>query len=219
METSKLISLAVGNAILIYKQLQLVRRNKKSFAELAIHLKDVTEVLEILEKQGVEEGVVKKGLEMFERAVNSANKLLRNYGRINVYMRCIKAGGMNSGFERANKQLNEAKQHLTLALLVEQRQQRQEEEWNISPDQFVKLISCLCEIKDLLQPNELQGFLEKSTEIELSSDHCSNLTDVLLKSEEVLDEFDIDKYDTTDDGRQRLIPVVKCCKKARQVSD
>lgn len=210
-----MISIAVGNAILVYKQLQCARRNKKSFAELALHLKDVTEVLEILEKQGLEEGVVKKGLEMFERAVNSAKRLQQKYGRFSVYMQCLKAGGLSSGFERANKQLNEAKQHLTLTLLVEQRQRRPDEQWNMVPDQFVKLISCLCEMKDRLQPNELQGFLEKSTEIELSADHCSNLAEVLLKSEEVLEEFDIDKYDTTDEGRKRLIPLVKCCMKAR----
>ena len=88
---------------------------------------------------------------------------------------------------------------------------------NTSPERFINLVNCLSEMKDHSLQKELQTFLtcEKGPNTELSSAHCSTLADILLKSEEVLDEFDIDEYNATDEGQQRLVPVVKWCKKAR----
>ncbi|XP_076139937.1 NACHT, LRR and PYD domains-containing protein 3-like isoform X2 [Alosa pseudoharengus] len=87
---------------------------------------------------------------------------------------------------------------------------------NISPDRFINLINCLSEMKDLSLQDELQCFIsyEKLPETELSPAHCSALADALLKSADVLDEFDIDKYNTTEDGCQRFVPVIKWCRKA-----
>ncbi|XP_066532544.1 NLR family CARD domain-containing protein 3-like isoform X2 [Hoplias malabaricus] len=88
---------------------------------------------------------------------------------------------------------------------------------NPSPEKTINLFHCLNELNDHSLVQEVQEHLKRGgslSGVRFSPDQWSAVAFVLLNSEEELDEFDLRKYNPSEEGVLRLLPVIKASRKA-----
>ncbi|XP_060722929.1 NLR family CARD domain-containing protein 3-like [Tachysurus vachellii] len=90
---------------------------------------------------------------------------------------------------------------------------------NPSPEKSINLFHCLNELNDNSLVQEVQSYVNREgyrclSGARLSPAQWSALVFVLLNSEQELDEFDLRKYDLSEECLLRLLPVVKASRTA-----
>ncbi|XP_053333426.1 NACHT, LRR and PYD domains-containing protein 3-like isoform X2 [Clarias gariepinus] len=104
----------------------------------------------------------------------------------------------------------------SIGKVIQYIKQMQNKAPNLSPETSINHFFCLMELNDDSLNNQIKKYLctDKFPDRELSSSNCSALAYLLLMSGDVLEELNPKKFNEKKSAYRRLIPAVRCCRKA-----
>ncbi|XP_056310658.1 NLR family CARD domain-containing protein 3-like [Danio aesculapii] len=162
------------------------------------------------------------------RAEKSKNKAMRNllktavdkalkcdHGHLDLYLRFLLGLSLQSnrqllrGLLTQQDDRDQSKEKIIAYI-------KQKLEGNLSPERSINLFYCLNELNDQTLLKEIQFHLSRGSlsSADLSPAQWSALVFVLLTSEEELEEFELQKFQTSDECLIRLSAVIKSSKRA-----
>ncbi|KAL0146676.1 hypothetical protein M9458_058016, partial [Cirrhinus mrigala] len=151
--------------------------------------------------------------ELLEMAVDKARKSKR--GHLDLFLRFLMGISLESS-QNLLQGLITHTEDTTETIRKTTEYIKQVQNCNIPDETSVNLFYCLLELKDHSLYEEIQRYLSSDEHPgrDLSSSMCSVLTYILLMSEKVLDEFNPKRFTSSQENYERLLPAVRCCRKA-----
>ncbi|KAL0194858.1 hypothetical protein M9458_008430, partial [Cirrhinus mrigala] len=151
--------------------------------------------------------------ELLQKAVDKAMESKR--GHLDLFLRFLMGISLKSSQTRLQGLITHT-EDTTESITKTTEYIKQVQNRNISDEALVNLFYCLLELKDHSLYEEIQSYLSSDEHPgrNLSSSMCTVLTYVLLMSEKVLDEFNPKRFTSSSLNYKRLIPAVRCCRKA-----
>ncbi|XP_016330445.1 NACHT, LRR and PYD domains-containing protein 12-like [Sinocyclocheilus anshuiensis] len=148
---------------------------------------------------------------LLQKAVNKAMESQR--GHLDLFLRFLMGISLESSQNLLQGLLTHT-EDTTESIRQTTEYIKQVQNKNISDEASVNLFYCLLELKDQSLYQQIQRHLSSDEHPGLSSSMCTVLTYVLLISEMVLDEFNPKRFTSSSSDYKRLIPAVRCCRKA-----
>ncbi|KAL0194892.1 hypothetical protein M9458_008464, partial [Cirrhinus mrigala] len=151
--------------------------------------------------------------ELLQKAVDKAMKSQR--GHLDLFLRFLMGISLKSSQNLLTGLITHT-EDTTESITKTTENIKQKQKYGISDEALVNLFYCLLELKDHSLYEEIQSYLssDNHTGRNLSSSMCTVLTYILLMSEKVLDEFNPKRFTSSPSNYKRLIPAVRCCRKA-----
>ncbi|KAL0149075.1 hypothetical protein M9458_055690 [Cirrhinus mrigala] len=150
---------------------------------------------------------------LLQKAVDKAMKSQR--GHLDLFLRFLMGISLKSSQNLLQGLITHTEDTTESITKITEYIKQEQNKYFISDESLVNLFYCLLELKDHSLYEEIQSYLSSDEHPgrKLSSSMCTVLTYVLLMSEKVLDEFNPKRFTSPSDYK-RLIPAVRCCRKA-----